>query len=64
MLANAAMVNVLGQHSPQSVTPSSARDSDGDRLDSPQDAWSGADSGGEEAEQDGSRKRKRPMSVS
>lgn len=58
--------------SPQSVTRSSKRESDDDRIDSPQDqdqdgAWSAVESGGEDGiDQNGSRKRKRarPMSVS
>ncbi|KAL9115750.1 MAG: hypothetical protein Q9227_000118 [Pyrenula ochraceoflavens] len=59
---------VKHQPSPQSVTRSSQRESDGDKLDSPQDGqWSAEESAGDEqAEVDGSRKRKRPrpMSVS
>lgn len=59
------MVNALTQHSPQSVTRSSERESDEQKLDSPQGTWSGGESGGEGGGVDNhGTKRKRPMSVS
>ncbi|KAI9880782.1 MAG: hypothetical protein M1830_000218 [Pleopsidium flavum] len=52
------------QQSPQSAIQSTHRDSDAGKFESPQDTWSGEESGGEADNQDGPRKRRRPMSVS
>lgn len=55
------------QQSPQSATRSSHRpESDVGKFESPQEqnGWSGEESGGEADNQDGPRKRRRPMSVS
>src|SRR3954447_3827859 len=59
------LTHAAGRQSPPSGTQSSRRASDGEnRLESSHGAWSGEESQGDGIEEDGSRKRRRPMSVS
>jgi hypothetical protein len=65
MDAGRTLTQATGRQSPPSLTQSSRHASDGEnRLESSHGAWSGEESVGEAVEEDGSRKRRRPMSVS
>jgi hypothetical protein len=59
------LTHAAGRRSPPSGTQSSRHASDGEnRLEGSHGAWSGEESPGDGIEEDGSRKRRRPMSVS